>query len=50
MDHIVINVVDISKRLKSLLLATVGNLMGGSFFVALLNYAHIREMQRAVID
>lgn len=27
-------------------LALVGNLIGGSFFVAVLNYAHIRETQR----
>jgi formate/nitrite transporter FocA (FNT family) len=27
-------------------LALVGNLIGGSLFVAVLNYAHIRETQR----
>lgn len=36
--------------LKFLTLAILGNLVGGSIFVALLNYAHIRETQRTVED
>ncbi len=36
--------------LKFIALAIVGNLVGGSIFVALLNYAHIRETQRTVND
>ena len=28
--------------------AILGNLVGGSIFVALLNYAHIRETQKTV--
>jgi len=36
--------------LKFLALAIVGNLVGGSVFVALLNYAHIRETQKTVKD
>ncbi len=36
--------------LKFLALAILGNLVGGSVFVALLNYAHIRETQKTVKD
>ncbi|MCB0322100.1 MAG: formate/nitrite transporter family protein [Bdellovibrionales bacterium] len=39
-----------AQALRSLGIALIGNLLGGSVFVALLNYAHIRQTQTAEPD
>jgi len=33
------------KALRTIISAILGNLIGGSFFVAILNYAHIKKTQ-----
>lgn len=48
--YLISNSFTLPQVLKFLSLAIVGNLVGGSIFVALLNYAHIRETQRTVED
>lgn len=42
-DHIAL-----AKILKVIAIAVVGNSIGGSFFVGILNYAHIRKTQEVL--
>ena len=48
--YLISNSFTLLQVLKFLSLTILGNLVGGSIFVALLNYAHIRETQRTPND
>jgi len=48
--YLISDLFSIQQVLRFLILAIFGNLVGGSIFVALLNYGHIRETQKSTHD
>ena len=48
--YMISNDFSIAQVMKFIAVTIFGNLVGGSIFVALLNYGHIRETQKTVED